>query len=122
MELTVKNLVARHHLSRKWQPHTYVECKDKNPDNCNVKNLRLYTQSLHGKRTAPANKNKAVIVEGRKYKSVREAAKNNFVSYQTMLDYLTPGKVKKSVLEGTETRYVKTRKGINNVEIEQRQP
>jgi len=105
VDYRLKNLVAQHYI-KEWKPGVYVECIDGDPFNCNVKNLRLYTQSEHGKRTAPQNKSRAVVIQGRKYKSVRQAARMNYVSYQTLLDYLTPGAVKHSVLQGIEAYYL----------------
>ena len=104
-EYTLKNLVAKHYLYRKWKPNTYVECVDGDPFNCCEDNLRLYSKSEHGKRTAPQIKAIPVVVNGVYYNSVRSAAKSLFVSYQTLLDYLAINKIKHSVLEGTSVAY-----------------
>ena len=88
---------------RNFNPELRVGYKDGNRFNCSIENLYLYTQRIHGKRTGYMSRSKSVIVkesrqEPVEYRSVREAAKHLYVSYQTLLDYLG-GDVKHSVLK-----------------------
>ena len=100
-EYRLKNLVAKHHI-RGYRKGDYVECKDGNPLNFSAYNLRIYTQSEHGKRTGHlSGRAKPVTVNGKQHKSIRQAAKAHYVSYQTLSDYIG-GKVKYSVMQGTQ--------------------
>lgn len=78
-----------------------VECIDGDETNCNYLNLRIISKTDSAKISGPKSRSRAVIVQQGEmtshYRSVREAAKGLFVSYQTLLDYLD-GKVKCSVL------------------------
>lgn len=66
-------------------------------------NLKLRTRSQHGKRTGPTSRSKAVVLlndEGTiidSWSSARKAAKDLFVSYQTVMDVCN-GKVQKPVI------------------------
>lgn len=68
-----------------------------------ILNLRLRTKSQHGKRTGPTSRSKAVVLldaEGLiidSWSSARKAAKDLFVSYQTVMDVCN-GKVKKPII------------------------
>lgn len=75
---------------------------DGNELNCNIQNLKLIEKREVARITGPMSRSQAVVVQdkGRKpkeYSSIRKAAKALYVSYQTLLDYLT-GKYKSSVL------------------------
>ena len=104
-ERKVKNLVARHHM-RGYRYGSYVECIDGDPLNCSVENLRIYTKSEHGKRTGHLSSSTPISVDGIAYRSIREAAKELYVSYQTLLDYMG-GSVKNSILAGKDVRLIK---------------
>ena len=97
-EYTLKNLVARHFVPE-YCDGDYVEVIDGDPLNCSADNLRLYTQAEHGRRTGHRSRSRKVIANGVKYRSVREAAKALYASYQTVLDYMN-GRAKHSVLQG----------------------
>jgi len=98
-EYRVKNLVAARFI-RTYKRGDYVECIDENPKNVSVENLRIYTQAEHGKRTGHlSNRAKEITINGETYKSIRQAAKANYISYQTLLDYMS-GTVKNSVIKG----------------------
>ena len=97
-EYTLKNLVAKHFI-KSHRAGDYVEVLGGDPFDCAVWNLRLYTKSEHGRRTAPRVKSQRVIVNGIEYESVRKCARALHCSYQTVLDYLG-GNVKHSVLNG----------------------
>lgn len=94
----VKSLVARE-MCPKYNSQQYsVVLKDGNPKNCDWYNIEIFTKQELGKKTGIlAGKNKKVSINGKVYESVRVAAKELFVSYQTLLDYLS-GKVNKSVI------------------------
>lgn len=76
---------------------------DGNEQNCDFTNLKLVDKREVAKVTGPMSQSQAVIVQERgqppkEYRSVRQAAKALYVSYQTLLDYLK-GKYKTSVLK-----------------------
>ena len=98
-EYRVKNLVARFHI-RGHRYGDYVECIDGNPLNCDVRNLRLYTHSEHGKRTGWKSSSQGVSVDGIQYRSIRQAAKSLYVSHQTLYDYMRGASGARSVLAG----------------------
>lgn len=81
-----------------------VGYKDKDIKNCNIENLYLYSKKTHGKITGKlAHRNRPVVIQEYKskpviYRSVREAAKALYCSYQCLLDYLN-GVTKKSVVK-----------------------
>jgi hypothetical protein len=80
----------------------YAHSSDGNPRNISIENMRFYSMRLHGKHTGHLSKSRAVVIKDFKkdpirYRSVREAAKALYCSYQTLLDYLN-GSVRKSVL------------------------
>lgn len=97
-EYTLKNLVAKHFIEC-YCAGDYVEVLSDDPFDCAVWNLRLYTQSEHGRRTAPRVKSQGVVANGIEYESIRKCAAALHCSYQTVLDYLS-GNVKHSVLRG----------------------
>lgn len=97
-EHTLKNLVASKFIES-YRKGDYVEVIDGDPFNCHVRNLRLYSQAEHGRRTGYRSSSQPVIVNGVEYRSIRECAKALHVSYQTVLDYLS-GDIKHSVLQG----------------------
>ena len=83
--------------------------KDGDKYNCRADNLEIISSREHGRRTGGRNSRcRAVIVKEpggceRRFDSVRQAAAEYFVSYQTMLDYMKkPGK--RSSLWGFEIR------------------
>lgn len=81
----------------------HIQCIDGNELNCNIENLRKIPKAEAARIYGPRSRSQTVIVEYRgkktEYSSVRKAAKALHCSYQTLLDYLTPKKVKKSVLK-----------------------
>ncbi|MCL2531573.1 MAG: hypothetical protein FWE40_05400 [Oscillospiraceae bacterium] len=103
-EFTLKNLVAAK-FHKDYFAGAYVEVIDGNPFNCRVQNLRIYSQSEHGKRTGYRSGSQPVVVDGVKYRSVRAAAKALHCSYQTLLDYIN-GDAKHSVLAGVRVNCV----------------
>ena len=68
-----------------------------------IPNLKLRTRAQHGKKTGPMSKSKAVNLldhEGNiidSWSSARDAAKDLFISYQTVMDYCNR-KVKRPML------------------------
>lgn len=95
--------------------HKYVvEFKDGDPLNVSMENIRVYSYSLHGKRTGYKNsKSKPVRVRKKysrtyeDYPSVRSAAKELHVSFQTLFDYLNPSKKpKNSILSEYKINYL----------------
>lgn len=106
-QLSLKKLVVDKFSKFKFPNYYCIGHKDKNPNNCSLKNLYAYSYTNHGKKTGWMSKSKpvAVVLGGvpRVYRSVREAAKALYVSYQTLLDFLN-GSVKSSVLKGMEDK------------------
>lgn len=102
-ENRMSQLLARTFL-KDWYPGCCVGYKDNDPTNLDIRNLYIYSMRTHGKKTGYKSKSMPVIVtrknpkETIKYRSVREAAKALYVSYQTLSDYLN-GTVKNSVID-----------------------
>jgi hypothetical protein len=99
----IKSRVVAKHFIKGYNAWQCVGFKDKNNQNIQAENLYMYSMKVHGKRTGWKSRSKEVIIKEFKqepviFRSVREAAKYLFCSYQTLLDYLT-GEVKKSVLD-----------------------
>ena len=88
---------------------------DGNELNCNITNLKIVDKREVAKVTGPMSQSQVVVVQEYKkepieYRSVRQAAKALYVSYQTLLDYLK-GKYKNSVLKKYGRRiYLKERR------------
>lgn len=95
---SLKKLVAENFI-KILQDDDCVEVIDKNPFNCSVENLRIINRRKLGQKYGHLSKSKKITVDGVAYKSVKAAAKELFVSSQTIFDYLN-GKVKNSILEG----------------------
>lgn len=96
-----KHLIAKY-FYRNYHPGLCIQLIDGNPRNINIDNMRFYTLKHHGKLTGHLANSKAVIIKDFKkdpirYRSVREAAKALYCSYQTLSDYLN-GSVRRSVL------------------------
>ena len=96
---------------KEYHDDLLIGYKDNNKKNCSLDNLYLYTRRLHGKKTGYLSKSVPVIISDKKkgsveFRSVRQAAKSLYVSYQTLLDYLA-GRVDHSVLNipGREIYY-----------------
>lgn len=70
----------------------HIQCIDGNEMNCNIENLRAIPKKEAARVTGPMSRSRAVIIKKngkeKEYRSVREAAKALYVSYQTLLDYL----------------------------------
>jgi hypothetical protein len=101
VECRFSRVIARAFM-KNYQEDLLIGYKDGNRDNCSLQNLFLYSRRTHGKKTGYLSKSTPVIVKDFKkdpieYRSVREAAKHLYVSYQTLLDYLA-GRVDHSVL------------------------
>lgn len=90
--------IAHGRISDQW----HVQCIDGDETNCDIRNLRLISKRQAGQLSGPLSRSKAVIVSAfgrdKRYRSVREAAKALYCSYQTLLDYLSK-KVKNSALK-----------------------
>lgn len=101
--VALHSLMARTFM-RGYDPQKHcVGHRDGNPLNCALDNLYLYTRRSHGKHTGWQSRSKGVIIKEYKqdpvkYRSVREAAKALFCSYQTLLDYLSGTSGPNSVL------------------------
>lgn len=72
---------------------------------CRVENLKLIKLAEVDSAIAGKSKRMAVVAKGRRYESVREAAKSLNCSYQTLSDYLNKDTGKRSCLEGLDVRY-----------------
>ena len=94
----VKNLVAREVFEKyRWGIDSIV-LRDGNPRNCDCYNMSIYTSQELGERTGHLHgKGVSISIDNKWYPSIRQAAKANNVSYQTILDKLS-GRSKNSVL------------------------
>lgn len=110
-EYLAKRIVAKCFFPE-FRESLSVVCKDGNELNLSLNNLRLISPYDLGKETGAKSKSQPIIFDGKRYGSVREAARCEYVSYQTILDYLN-GKSKNGVLAGHKIKYVK--KGRKNL-------
>lgn len=106
--MLLKTLVASKFM-KNYYPGCCINHKDNNQLNCNIENLYIYSMREHGKLTGyKNNKNKPIIISSNgktiEYRSSRIAAKDLFVSRETIRDYLL-GKVKNSILNGYQIQY-----------------
>lgn len=100
----IKTLVAKY-FCHEYKPGICIGFKDNDPTNCNIENLYFYSYEENGRLTGHMSKAQPLIIEFQKgnkkerieFRSIREAAKHLYCSYQTLLDYLK-GKYKTSVL------------------------
>jgi len=108
-----KNLAAEKFM-RDWYPGCCVGMKS-GIKNFDIENLYIYSMEEHGKNTGYLSKGRQVIVhdgeDATEYRSVRAAAKNLFVSYQTLLDYLN-NHVKHSVIHDMPNIVVRYKDGL----------
>lgn len=102
---TAKHIVAEQ-FCPEYQKGMAVVCVDGNALNISLNNLRLFTRQELGKATGHKSTSKPIMFDGKRYRSVREAAKNEYVSYQTIHNYIN-GRYKRNVLEGHKVRYIK---------------
>ena len=103
----VKNLVAKEIFSNYIEGEHSVVLLDGNPRNCDCYNMAIFTKKQLGELTGfNAGKNQKIKIDGVVYQSIRQAAKANFVSYQTVIDYLS-GKYKKSILADKKIKIVR---------------
>lgn len=87
-EQKMKNLVASE-VFINYKKGMNVILNDGDPRNCDVYNLSVYTKQQLGKLTGGKNSRKiSIVINGVVYPSIRKAAKANFVSYQTLSDFL----------------------------------
>lgn len=106
----VKCLVAAA-VSNQYAKGIPVIHKDRNPANCDYRNLILISKKTLGQRTGHLSTSKKVLVtypDGRRkiYRSVRECAKALYCSYQTVLDYFS-GRSRNSILSDYVIVYTK---------------
>lgn len=101
-EYQLNQLVAKVFL-REWYKGSFVLNIDGNIFNNNVRNLEVISRSEFIRRLDSTSRSMPVVIKNRiskevnRYRSVREAAKTLFVSYQTLSDYLN-GNSNNSVL------------------------
>lgn len=102
----VKNLVAREIFKEyRWGIDSVV-LRDGNPRNCDCYNMEMHTPQELGSITGGlSNRSMPVIVEGKEYSSIRQAAKDQFVSRQTISDKIS-GKYKSSILDGKKVKKI----------------
>lgn len=106
-QFKMKNLVAREIFEDYIEGEHSVVLIDGNPRNCDCYNMRIYTKQELGELTGILAKRKQqTTVNGVVYPSVRQAAKDLYVSYQTVLDYVNK-KSKKSILENQKIKIEK---------------
>jgi hypothetical protein len=103
----IKHLIAKAFI-KKYKKGDIVENIDGNPMNCRLDNLRIITKQEFGKKTGGKGNNIPIVItfpdgQEREYPSIRSAAKDLFVSYQTVIDILN-AKYKKTVLDGYKIR------------------
>lgn len=108
-EYTVKNLVAKSFMPG-YKKGMVVLNIDGNPWNNAVDNLELISQREYNRITGPMATSQRIEVftpDGKRkvYSSIRKAAKDMYVSYQTILDYMK-GSYRSSVLDGYSFRKI----------------
>lgn len=90
----IKKLVARE-VFNNYSPDCCIVHKDNNPRNCDCYNLKIVTKNYIGQNTGgKTSKAKKVIINGKIYNSIAQAAKSLFVDPQTLTNYLKTGKSK----------------------------
>lgn len=104
---TKARLVAKH-FHPKFDQSLCVGFLDGNQDNIHISNLYLYTKRQHGKNSGWKSRSRKVAIKEKyqdpqTFRSVRQAAKYLYCSYQTLLDYLD-GKVNKSVVDNQKRK------------------
>jgi hypothetical protein len=95
---TAARLVAETFLQKPDKSYNFINYKDGNPYNIVADNLQWITAEEHGRLYGWKSKAKAVKVNGVNYRSVRQAAEKNNVSYQTIFDIIS-GKTNKKILD-----------------------
>lgn len=108
-EYIVKTLVAKSFMPG-YKKGMVVLNIDGNPWNNAVDNLQLIPQREYSRITGPMATSQRIEVitpDGKRkvYSSIRKAAKDMFVTYQTILDYMN-NKYKSSVLDGYSFRKI----------------
>ena len=107
-EFVLKHVVAAAFLPE-YRKGASVVCVDGDELNCSVDNLCVMSARQLGRLTGHKSKSHAVTVKDlstgkvERYRSVKEAAKSLYCSFQTVLDYME-GKAKKSILSGYEIK------------------
>lgn len=111
-EYSVAKLVATHFIPNPHK-HNYTYVIDGNPRNLSYENIEWISKSKAGRLTGYMSKSKPVKVRikyskvSEEYRSVRSAAKNLHVSYQTLLDYIKiKTRPKNSVLKKYIIEYI----------------
>jgi hypothetical protein len=108
-EYKVKALVAKY-FCYGYKKGISVICADGNQRNCKAENLILCTQKEVGEEYGHLSKSMPIVVkkdgEEKQYRSMRQAAKALFVSYQTVFNYMNGKSGKRSVLSDYEIRRV----------------
>ncbi len=101
---SIKKIVAHAFIPRSRVGRWVIKHIDGDPWNNAVENLQLIPQREYSRITGPMSGSQRIEVitpegERKDYSSIRKAAKDLFVSYQTILDYMS-GSYKSSVLDG----------------------
>ena len=105
-EVLVKHLVAKEIFPYFNSAIHSVVNVDGDITNCDCYNLRVYTKEELGQMTGgKTNRCRKVAVGNKVYSSVRAAAKELYVSYQTMLDYLN-GKNSKVIDKNLKIKFL----------------
>lgn len=88
----IKNLVAAETING-YKAGMSVIMKDGNPTNCDCYNLKVLTPKQLGTATGGlTNKSQKVMINGKIYNSIRQAALSIYVSPQSLSEYLRTGK------------------------------
>ena len=100
-EQKLKHIIARAFIP-KYKPGMCVTFKDGNRYNCAATNLLVYNKRELGEKTGHMSRARDIKImfpdgEIKHYRSIRQAAKDLYVSYQTLADYIK-GSTKSSVL------------------------
>lgn len=107
---SIKAIVAQAFIPQSRKGRWVIKNIDGNPWNNAVDNLELISQREYNRITGPMATSQRIEVftpDGKRkvYSSIRKAAKDMYVSYQTILDYMK-GSYKSSVLEGYSFRKI----------------
>jgi hypothetical protein len=101
----VKNLVAKY-FTNQYKDGMCVLLKDKNPYNCSINNLIICDKKKAGKLTGGLACNKPIIANGRKYNSIIEFCRKNYIGQRTFYD-AKQKRYKTSILDEFKIKQIK---------------
>lgn len=101
----VKNLVAKY-FTNQYKDGMCVLLKDKNPYNCSINNLIICDKKKAGELTGGLACNKPIIANGKKYNSIIEFCRKNYIGQRTFYD-AKQKRYKTSILDEFKIKQIK---------------